>query len=59
MTCKECKYHSYVNGTHFCDSRNYKHKTIRIDNKDALKNMDCKWAESEGKNVKDSTNILL
>lgn len=45
MTCEECKYHSYVNNTHFCDSRNHKRKTIRIDDKEALKDVDCKWAD--------------
>lgn len=45
MTCKECKYHSYVSGVHFCDSRNHKRRTVRIDDKEALKDIDCKWAE--------------
>ena len=47
MICNECEYHSYINGTHFCDSRNYKRNTVRIDNEDANKDIKCRWAESE------------
>ena len=47
MICNECKYHSYINGTHFCESRNHKRKTVRIDNEDANKDIKCRWADSE------------
>ena len=46
MTCKDCKYHSYIGGTHFCDSRNHKRKTVRISEDDAQKDMNCKWADN-------------
>lgn len=49
MICKECKYHTYINGTHFCDSKNHKRKTIRISREDAEKNIDCFWADKTGK----------
>ena len=51
MTCEQCKYHSYIAGTYFCDSRNRKRKTVRISEEDAEKDMYCLWtdkAESEG-----------
>ena len=53
MTCEECKYHSYVNSTHFCDSRNYKRKTVRIEDKEAIKDIDCKWADKRERNNKE------
>ena len=51
MTCKDCKYHSYIGGTHFCDSRNHKRKTVRISEDDAQKDMNCKWADREEKTI--------
>lgn len=45
MTCYECKYHSIVCGTYFCDSRNRKRKTVRIDKDDAERDIDCLWAD--------------
>ena len=47
MKCDECKYYSYVGGTHFCDSLNHKRRTVRISDEDAQKDMDCKWADKE------------
>lgn len=47
LTCFECKYHSIVDGTHFCESRNHKRKTVRISDKDAKKNMQCLWADEK------------
>ena len=47
MTCKNCKYHSYIDGTHFCDSRNHKRRTVRISEEDAEKDMDCYWADKK------------
>ena len=48
MTCEQCKYHSYIGNTHFCDSRNHKRRTVRISKDDAEKDMDCYWADEEG-----------
>lgn len=45
MTCYECKYHNVVCGTYFCDSRNRKRKTVRIDKNDAKRDIDCLWAD--------------
>lgn len=50
MTCEQCKYHSYIADTHFCDSRNHKRRTIRISREDTEKDMDCYWADEEGEN---------
>ena len=47
MTCEQCKYHSYIDNTHFCDSRNHKRKTVRISQEDAEKDMKCYWADNE------------
>lgn len=47
MTCEQCKYHSYLNGTHFCDSHNHKRRTVRISQEDAEKDMDCRWTDKE------------
>lgn len=46
MKCKECPYYSYVDGTIFCDSKNYKRKTVRIDFEDAERDIDCLWADT-------------
>ena len=56
MTCDECKYHSYINGTHFCESRNHKRNTVRIDNEDSNKDIECYWAESE---VQDADKVRI
>lgn len=56
MTCKQCKYHSYIAGVHYCDSRNHKRKTVRISQKDAEKDIDCYWAdEREEERINDKT----
>lgn len=47
MTCKDCKYHSYIANTHFCDSRNHKRRTVRISEEDAERDIDCYWADKE------------
>ena len=47
LTCLECKYHEYIHGTHFCNSRNHKRKTVRISQEDAEKDMKCYWADKE------------
>ena len=47
MKCKECKYYAYVDGTIFCDSKNHKRKTKRIDPKDAERDIKCLWADDE------------
>lgn len=47
MKCSDCKYHSVIDYTHFCDSRNHKRKTVRIDKEDAERDIDCKWADEE------------
>ena len=47
MTCDQCKYHSYIADTHFCDSRNHKRRTVRISEEDAEKDMDCYWADKK------------
>ena len=47
MRCKDCKYHSNIGGTYFCDSRNHKRRTVRIIREDAEKDMDCYWADKE------------
>lgn len=47
MKCKDCKYHSVIDYTHFCDSKNHKRKTVRIDKEDAERDIDCKWADEE------------
>ncbi len=47
MTCEQCKYHSYIANTHFCDSKNHKRRIVRISQEDAEKDIDCYWAESE------------
>ena len=49
MTCKQCKYHQYRNGTHFCVSKNNKRRIVRISEKDAKKDIDCLWAYKVGK----------
>lgn len=54
MTCKECNYHSYVSGVHFCDSKNHKRRTVRISREDDDKNMDCYWADNESEDNNDS-----
>lgn len=56
MKCEDCKYHSYVGGTHFCDSRNHKRRTVRIDEDDAQKDIDCKWADKESSDAENSTS---
>jgi hypothetical protein len=45
MKCEDCKYHSFVAGTHFCDSRNHKRRTVRITEEDSKRDIDCKWAD--------------
>ena len=47
MKCEDCKYHSYVDGTHFCDSLNHKRRIVRITDKEAKKDIDCKWSRKE------------
>jgi hypothetical protein len=47
VTCDQCKYHSYIAGTHFCDSRNHKRRTVRISQEDAEKDIDCYWADDK------------
>jgi hypothetical protein len=51
MTCEQCKYYTYIDRTHFCNSKNHKRKIVRISKEDAEKDIDCLWvdkAESEG-----------
>lgn len=45
MKCTDCKYHSYVDGTHFCDSVNHKRKTVRISSEETKKDIDCEWSQ--------------
>ena len=52
MKCTDCKYHSYVDGTHFCDSINHKRKTVRISDEETKKDIDCKWSRKEQPNGK-------
>ncbi len=52
MTCEQCKYHSYIANTHFCDSKNHKRRTVRISREDAEKDMDCYWADKESETSK-------
>jgi hypothetical protein len=52
MNCNDCIYHTYINDTHFCVSRNHKRKTVRIDNEDSKKDIKCLWVESENRNEK-------
>ena len=47
MTCNQCKYHSYIANTHFCDSRNHKRRTVRISQEDTEKDIDCYWTEKK------------
>ena len=48
MTCEQCKYHSYIADTHYCDSKNHKSEIIMIKREDAEKDMDyCYWADKE------------
>ena len=47
MTCENCKYHSYIADTHFCDSKNHKCRTVRISQEDAEKDMNCYWADEK------------
>lgn len=54
MRCEDCKYHSCVGGTYFCDSRNHKRKTVRIDEDDAQKDIDCRWADKESSDAENS-----
>lgn len=39
MTCEQCKYHSYIGTTHFCDSRNHKRKTVWFNPKKIADNL--------------------
>ena len=48
MKCKDCKYYELLNGTIFCNSKNHKKQVVRIDKEDALKDLDCLWADKEG-----------
>lgn len=45
MTCEQCKYHIYIDGTHYCDSKNHKRRIVRIGKEDAEKDIDCLWAD--------------
>ena len=45
MKCKGCKYCSIIDNTIFCDSRNHKRKTVRIDRNDAEKDIECYWSD--------------
>lgn len=56
MTCEQCKYHSYIADTHFCDSRNHKRRTVRISNEDAEKDMDCYWADEKERSEYEADN---
>ena len=47
LNCLECKYHEYIDGTHFCNSRNHKRKTVRISDTEAKKKMQCLWADDD------------
>ena len=49
MTCEQCKYHTCVNGTYFCDSKNHKRRIVRVSKEDAEKDIDCLWADKEGR----------
>ena len=56
MTCEQCKYHTYIDRTHFCDSKNHKRRIVRISKEDAQKDIDCLWAdkkETEAEDVND------
>ena len=55
MTCEQCKYHNYIPviDTHFCDSRNHKRRTVRINREDAEKDMDCYWADDNERSDKE------
>lgn len=57
MTCKQCKYHSYIADTHFCDSRNHKRRTVRISREDAEKDIVCYWADEEGEKNESKTEV--
>ena len=52
MKCKDCNYYSIVDGTIFCDSKNHKHRTVRISKEDSEKDIDCKWADEKGEVIK-------
>ena len=47
MKCKDCQYHSEVNGTYFCDSKIHKRRILRIDKKDAERDINCLWADDK------------
>lgn len=57
MKCKDCKYHSEVNGDYFCDSKIHKRRILRIDKKDAERDINCYWAWEEKENVKNEKRI--
>ena len=57
MTCEQCRYHSYVYGAHFCDSRNNKRKTIRISETDTKKDIECWWADKTDKTGEEKNNV--
>lgn len=57
MICKDCRYYNLVDGTIFCESRNHKRRTVRIDEEDAKKDIECKFADKESEGVNESTNI--
>lgn len=48
MKFEDCKYYELINGTIFCNSKNHKNRVVRIDREDALKDIDCRWADMEG-----------
>ena len=56
MKCKDCNYYSIVDGTIFCDSRNHKRRTVRIDEEEAERDIDCKWADEKGERNNDRDN---
>lgn len=47
MVCKDCVYYTKIYGTIYCDSKNHKRKTVRIDKQDSEKDIDCKWADKK------------
>ncbi len=49
MTCEQCKYHDYIPviDTHFCESSNHKHRTVRISREDAVKDINCRWTDKK------------
>ena len=53
MTCEQCKYHTYIGGTHFCDSKNHKRRIVRISKEDAEKDIDCLWADKAESEVEE------